>query len=183
MTGTGFSRSYAQAFLASAPPGYEVERFLETGRTVARAIGGDPRLKAFFASPAVPLPVKKKTLASLAAKAGVDGFGQRLLDLALERRRILALPEILGAVRDLFDRESGVVAAQVTVATPIGEEERRQIADALGRRLKKRVRIELGVDEKILAGFVAKVGSEVFDASVRHAVERFQQESKERAGA
>jgi F-type H+-transporting ATPase subunit delta len=86
-------------------------------------------------------------------------------------------------VRDLFDRESGVVAAQVTVATPIGEEERRQIADALGRRLKKRVRIELGVDEKILAGFVAKVGSEVFDASVRHAVERFQQESKERAGA
>jgi F0F1-type ATP synthase delta subunit len=39
------------------------------------------------------------------------------------------------------------------------------------------------VDATILGGFVAKVGSEVFDASVRHAVERFSELTKERAGA
>ena len=181
---SAFARSYAQAFLASAPAGYDVERFLEPARGLARAIAEDPRLKAFLASPAVPLAAKKKTLAELAEKSGVDAFGRRLLDLVLERGRILALPEILATVRSQFDRDSGVVAAKVTVAAPIGDEERRRIAEALGRRLGgRRVRIELGVDEKILGGFVAKVGSEVFDASVRQAVESFQRQSKERAGA
>jgi F-type H+-transporting ATPase subunit delta len=180
---SAYGRSYSQAFLAAAPPGYDVERFLEAGRTLAQAIAQDARLKAFFGSPAVPASAKKKALADLAVRAGVDDFGRRLLDLALERRRILGLSEILSAIRALHDRESGVVFAKVTVAAPVGEEELRKIGDALGRRLNRKVRVELGVDETILGGFVAKVGSEIFDASVRHAIERFQKQSKEGAGA
>ena len=178
-----YGRSYAQAFLGSAPAGYEIERFLSSARTLSRAISEDSRLKAFLSSPAVPKPAKHKALAELAEKAGVDGFGRRLLDLALERGRILVLPEILSAIRAQFDHDSGVVAARVTVAAPVGDEERARIVDALGRKLNRRVRLDLGVDPRILGGFVAKVGSEVFDASVRHAIERFQKETKEAAGA
>ena len=178
---TAFVRGYSQAFLGAAPPGYDVGRFLEAGRAVARWTAEDPRLRPFFASPAVPLPAKRKALDELARKAGMDDFGRRLLDLALERRRLLSLAEILSAIREQADRESGVVAARVTVAAPVDEAARARIADALGRRLGRRVRLEVGVDEKILGGFVAKVGSEVFDASVRHAVERFQRQVKETA--
>jgi F-type H+-transporting ATPase subunit delta len=180
---SAYGRRYSQAFLAAAPAGYDVEGFLEAGRTLAQAIAQDARLKAFFGSPAVPASAKKKALADLAVRAGVNDFGRRLLDLALERRRILGLSEILSAIRMQHDRDSGVVAAKVTVAAAVGEEERRKIGDALGRRLNRKVRVELGVDEKILGGFVAKVGSEIFDASVRHAIERFQKQSKEGAGA
>jgi len=45
------------------------------------------------------------------------------------------------------------------------------------------VRLKVDVDEKILGGFVAQIGSEVFDASVRYAVERFAKQTKEHAGA
>ena len=180
---SAYARSYAQAFLGASPAGYDVDRFLEAGGILSLAMARDSRLKAFFASPAVPAPAKKKALAELSAKAGVDDFGRRLMDLALERRRILGLSEILAAIRAEHDRASGVVSARVTIAAPVGEEDRRKIADALGRRLNRKVRIELGVDEKILGGFVAKVGSEVFDASVLHAIERFQRQTKEGAGA
>ena len=180
---SAYARSYAQAFLGAAPKGYDVERFLDSARAVPRAMSEEPRLRAFFASPAVPLAAKAKALSALAEKAGVDPFGARFLDLALERRRILHLPEILSAVRSRFDEVSGVVAARVWVAAPVGDEECRRIAEALGRRVGRKVRIDLGVDEKILGGFVAKVGSEIFDASVRHAVERFQRQIKEQAGA
>jgi F-type H+-transporting ATPase subunit delta len=179
---SAFARRYAQACLDSMPKGFDVERFLDAAHAVARAMSDEPRLRAFFASPAVPLAAKKKTLSALAEKAGVDSFGARFLDLALERGRALRLPEILAALRSRYDEESGVVAAKVTIAAPVGEEERLRIAEALGRRVGREVRIDLGVDEKILGGFVAKVGSEVFDASVRHAVERFQRQTKERAG-
>ena len=180
---TAFARSYAQAFLQTAPPGYDVERFLVGAGAVRDAIAGDTRLKAFFLSPSVPLAAKKGTLALLAKSGEVDDLGARLLDLALEHRRVLALSEILAAIRLQSDKTSGVVAARVTVARPVGEAERGRISEALGRRVGRRVRLEMDVDETILGGFVARVGSEVFDASVRHAVERFSELTKERAGA
>ena len=180
---TAFARSYAQAFLQTAAPGYDVERFLEGAGAVRDSLAGDARLRSFFLSPSVPLAAKKGTLALLCGKAGVDAFGARLLDLALEHRRILWLSEILTAIRDQFDATSGVVAARVTLARPVGAPEREKIAQALGRAIGRRVRLEVDVDEKILGGLVAKVGSEVFDASVRHAVERFAAMTKERAGA
>jgi F-type H+-transporting ATPase subunit delta len=180
---SAFARSYAQAFLQTAAPGYDVERFLEGAGAVRDAIASDARLRSFFQSPSVPLTAKKGTLEMLAGKAGVDAFGARLLDLALEHRRILLLSEILAAIREQFDKTSGVVAARVTLARPAGGAEREKIGEALGRAIGRRVRLEVDVDENILGGLVAKVGSEVFDASVRHAVERFAELTKERAGA
>jgi len=180
---TAFARSYAQALLQTAPPGYDVERFLEGAGAVRDAVAGDARLKAFFLSPSVPLAAKKGTLALLAGKGGVDDFGERFLDLALEHGRVLSLSEILATIRAQWDETSGVVAASVTVARPVDDAERGKIADALGRRVGRRVRLAVDVDATILGGFVAKVGSEVFDASVRHAVERFSELTKERAGA
>ena len=180
---SAFARSYAKAFLETAAPGYDVERFLEDAGAVRDALSRDARLRAFFLSPSVPLAAKKGTLKLLAGKAGVDAFGARLLDLALEHRRILWLSQILSAIREQFDKSSGVVAARVTLARPVGDAERGRIAEALGRAVGRRVRLEVDVDENILGGLVAKVGSEIFDASVRHAVERFAELTKERAGA
>jgi len=74
---TAFARSYAQAFLQTAAPGYDVERFLEGAGSVRDALSGDPRLRSFFLSPSVPLAAKKGTLALLCGKAGVDAFGAR----------------------------------------------------------------------------------------------------------
>lgn len=180
---SAFARSYAQAFLQTAPKGYDVERFLEGAAEIRQALAEDPRLKAFFSSPAVPLPARSGTLSRLAARAGLDGFGTRLLDVVLKHGRLLGLSEILSAIREQSDRASGVVAAQVTVASPVDEQERARLAEALGRSVKRRVRLKVDVDEKILGGFVAQIGSEVFDASVRHAVERFAKKTKENAGA
>jgi F-type H+-transporting ATPase subunit delta len=180
---TAFARSYARAFLQTAPKGYDVDHFLDGARAIDRAVAEDSRLKAFFTSPAVPPQAKKGALARLATQAGLDEFGARLLDVALENRRLPALSQILVAIREQADLASGVVAARVTVATPVGDAERERIAGALARSVGRRVRLEMDVDGKILGGFVARVGSEVFDASVRHAVERFAEQTKERAGA
>ena len=180
---SAFARSYAQAFLQTAPAGYDVERFLAGAAAIRDALGEDARLKAFFSSPAIPLQAKSGALARLAEKAGVDELGTRLLNLALQHGRALGLSEILSAIRDQSDRAGGVVAARVTVAGPVDEAARARIAEGLARSVKRRVRLKVDVDEKILGGFVAQIGSEIFDASVRHAVERFQKQTKERENA
>jgi len=172
-----FARPYAQAFLETVPSGFDVEEFLERAAVLARALAADRRLKNFLAAPSVPVDAKRGVLDDLVRRAGVDDFGQRFLRLVLDNRRILALEEILSAIRDARDRQVGVVEATVTVAAPLADGERAGIEQALARQLGRRVRMRVQVDSSILAGFVARVGSEVFDASVLRAIERFHVEA------
>ena len=153
-----FARPYAQAFLETVPAGYDVEGFLAAAGAIERALGEDSRLKTFLTAPSIPIDAKRRFLA-----------------LVLDRRRIAALDEILSAVRAARDRASGVVEARVTVAAPLDDAGKARIEQALARQLDRRVRMNVEVDPKILAGFVARIGSEIFDASAARAIERFQE--------
>lgn len=174
---TRFARPYAQAFLEALPAGFDVDHFLEKASALARAIAGDRRLRAFLAAPSIPMDAKKGVLDDLARRAEVDEFGQRFLRLVLEKRRMLTLGEILSAIREARDRALGIVEAAVTVAAPVNDGERDRIEQALARQLGRKVRMTVRVDSQILAGFVARVGSEVFDASAVRAIERFHEEA------
>ncbi len=180
---TALARSYARAFLETAASGYDVNRFLGGARAVEQALSADARLKAFFGAPTVPAEPKKGVLEELTRRVGLDDFGRRFFQVVLANRRILRIGEILLEIREESDRRRGTVAARVRVATPVGPAEEKKIAEALSRALGRTVRLQVEVDEGILAGFVARVGSEVFDASVLHAIERFREESREGAGA
>jgi F-type H+-transporting ATPase subunit delta len=172
-----FARPYAQAFIETVPPGFDVEAFLERASVLSVALGGDRRLKSFLAAPSIPLEAKRGVVDDLARRVEIDDFGRRFLRLVLDNRRILALDQILIAIRETRDRQLGVVEAFVTVAAPLSDGDRAGIEQALARQLQRLVRMRVQVDPGILAGFVARVGSEVFDASVLRAIERFHVEA------
>lgn len=178
-----FAAAYARAFLDLAPSDYPVEGFLDRAAVLERAISADARLKSFFRAPGIPQEAKGGMLEELSRRAGIDEFGLRLLRLALANRRIDQIGEILSAVAKESDRRRGVVAGRVVVAAPIGDVETQRLVSALSRKVGKTVRAQVEVDPRILAGFVARVGSEVFDASVVRAIERFREEIEKQAEA
>jgi F-type H+-transporting ATPase subunit delta len=175
---TRLGRSYAQAFLDSAPANYDVEGFLTQAQGLLHALA-HPQLRAFFLAPAVPQAAKQKALEEIAGRVGLDAYGLRFFRVVLENRRMGSVGEILAALREGYDRRRGVVEARVAVAAGIGEEQSERIARALSRRVGKTVRVHLETDPSILAGFVARVGSEVFDASTARAIDRFAENVKE----
>ncbi len=178
-----FALPYARAFLEAAPEGYDVEAFLTAAGGLAAAIDKDRTLRAFLSAPAVPEESKRKAVAELAARSGVDAFGARFLELLLKNRRILATDAILRSLRENFDAAQGVLEGSVTVAAPIGDAEKAAIEQALGTKLSGKVRVKVAVDPRILGGFVARVGSNVFDASAVAGIRRFQEQAKGRTGA
>jgi F-type H+-transporting ATPase subunit delta len=178
-----FALPYARAFLETAPKGYDVEAFLAAVGGLAGAIQNDRTLRAFLSSPGVPEESKSKAIAELAARSGVDAFGARFLELLLKHRRILETGAILKSLQENFDAARGVLEGGVTVAAPIGDAERAGIEQALGAKLNGKVRLKVSVDPRILGGFVARVGSSVFDASAAAGIRRFQEQAKGRTGA
>ena len=178
-----FAQPYARAFLEAAPQGYDVEAFLGAAGVLARAIEQDRPLRAFLSAPAVPEEARRKALTELAKRAGVDAFGTRFLELLLSHRRLLDLGAILQKLQGAYDAQRGVLEGRVTVASPIGDAEKATIEQALGSKLNGKVRLKVSVDPKILGGFVARVGSSVFDASALAGIRRFQEQAKGRTGA
>ena len=180
---SAFARSYAAAFLDAAPSGYDVGQFLDGAERIRDALTRDLRLKAFFMAPAVPKTAKQQALDELGRRTGLDPFAVRFVQMVLAHRRLLQLPEILATLRQEWDRRRGVVEARVRVASRVGPEEERQIADRLSAAVGKTVKLQTEVDPEILGGFVARIGSEIFDGSALRAIERFSEEAKETAGA
>jgi F-type H+-transporting ATPase subunit delta len=172
------ARPYAVAFLDVAPKGYDVRAFLASAAGLEKALR-DSRTRAFFGSPVIPQSKKAAALAELTRAAGIDEAGGRLLRLVLHRGRLLQFDEILRAVQAEADLRGGVVEASVTVPKAASDEERRAIEDAISTRLGRTVRAKFAVDASLLGGFVARVGSAVFDASAAHAIEAFRRQARE----
>jgi F-type H+-transporting ATPase subunit delta len=177
------AHSYARAFLETAPAGYDMARFLEKAGSLARAVAENSTLRAFLSAPAVPQAAKTGTLAQLARRVGLDEFGQRFFQVMLKNHRLLEADEVLRRLREENDARQGIVQGRVIIAAPIGDEEKTAIEEALAGRIGGKVRLRTEIDPAILAGFVARVGSNVFDASAATAIRRFREIGIGRTGA
>ena len=180
---SSFVHPYARAFLEAAPSGYDIGSFLAAAASLVQAVETSPDLRAFLANPAVPREAKRKAVAELSGKAGLDPFGQRFFDVILANHRILESGPILKGIEEAHDAQQGIVRGRVTVATPIGETERASIEEAVAARVGGKVKLAVDVDPAILAGFVARVASNVFDASAAAGIRRFREQAHLRTGA
>ncbi len=180
---SSFTRPYARAFLEAAPSGYDIGRFLQAGESIAQAFSANPALRAFLLAPNVPREAKSRAIAALAGKAGLDEYGTRFLQVLLRNHRLLEAAEVFRALRALNDERQNILRVRVTVPASLSDAERRAVEDAIAERTGKTVRSEIDLDPKLLGGFIARAGSQVFDGSVAAAIRRFEAQVKERTGA
>jgi F-type H+-transporting ATPase subunit delta len=178
---SSFTRPYARAFLEAAPAGYDIAGFLAAGETMAQAFATNPPLRAFLQAPNVPREAKSKALAALSARAGLDEYGARFLQVLLRNHRLLEAGEVLRALRDLNDARRNILRVRVTVPAPLTDAEKATVEAAIAARTGKTVQSQIDLDPTLLGGFIARAGSQVFDGSVAAAIRRFQTQVKERA--
>ena len=157
---SSFTHSYARAFLEAAPAGYDTEQFLAAAASLHDAIEKTPAVRAFLSAPAVPREAKRGAVGQLAARAGLDAYGQRFFEVVLENHRILETGAILKGLSDAHDALRGIVRGRVTVATPIGEADRAKIEDAVAARVGGKVRLTVDVDPSILGGIRGPCGKQ-----------------------
>jgi F-type H+-transporting ATPase subunit delta len=166
------ARPYAQALLGAAgsvdaAEGIrgELEQFQQMTRDV-------PDLAKMTVNPSVPIEVKERILGVLAQEAEFAPLTTRFLTALLTRHRLGHLDEILIGIRDLLNRERGVVIAEVKSAQPLSSAESEHLTEVLAARLGKDVELDLDVDPSLLAGFVVRIGSNYYDASVKGQLDR-----------
>ena len=134
-----------------------------------------PTLEKVLLNPAVPVARKRALVARLVERATLPAIVAKLLVLLAERDRLVLLPDLLAAYRDRLLDHRQVVRAEVSTATALGPERVKTIEQSLARLSGRSVRLTTRVDPAIVGGFVARVGSTVYDASVTTQLKRMKQ--------
>lgn len=108
-------------------------------------------------------------LASLVAEtAGVtESVQRRFLDTLASNNRLQVLPQIADLYGQLRDAHEAVLAAEVTSAFPLSDQQAEDIRKTLEGKYSRSVRVSVTVDPELIGGVTIRVGDEVLDASVR----------------
>jgi len=128
-------------------------------------------LREVLHTPAITGSRKKAVVGRLADLLKLSRISRNFLLVLIGHRRIALLAEILQAFEIILDERAGYIRAEIASASALGDAQRAQIGAELEKIAGKRIRTAWSVDESLIGGVVAKVGSTVYDGSVRGSLE------------
>lgn len=158
---------YAQALFDLAKDQNEVAAVEADLKSLKAALADSRDLRHLLASPAFSSEDKGKGLSAIANTANFSATTRKFLGLLAANARASVLPAVIAAFEKLAADARGEVQAQVTTAVPLSAAQEKGVAQALRQALGKDPLIETRVDPAILGGIKVRVGSRLFDASLR----------------
>ncbi len=161
---------YARALAdLAAKPGAAVDPrgVIADLETFERALVASPDLRNAMQSPAVPPARKHAVMARLTKRLSLADLVRRFLMVLIDHRRMPLLGEIREAFETVMDERLGVVRVDVVSARELTAAQRDELLREFSRATGKKARARFAVSGDLIGGLIAKVGSTVFDGSLR----------------
>ncbi len=152
--------------------GLDAGKILSQLQQVQALIQSSADLKNALASPAVPPARKRAVMAKLLEPMGVANQVRNFLYVIIDHRRVQEFESIIDAYEHLIDDRLGFIRADVTSAHELNDTQRAELKAQLTRLAGREAKPRFSTDPTLLGGVVAKVGSTVYDGSVRGQLER-----------
>jgi F-type H+-transporting ATPase subunit delta len=136
---------------------------------------GSPELREFFVNPAISAIQKVGFLDKLNARLGLRKELRNLLAVLIDNGRIGAVSEVAQAYRKLLQQQLGIRQAEIVTARELGTAERNALVAEIGKLAGSRIEASFKLDAAILGGTVVRIGSTVYDGSVRGRLDRLKE--------
>ena len=137
---------------------------------------GSSDLREALDNPSIPEDGKLRVLDAIAARSGMSPTVRNFIAVVSHHLRLGELGDIIDAYLSRADQSSGVTDAEITTARPVEGEERRLLEQSVLRLSGgSSVRASFRQDPDLLGGAVIRLGSTVYDGSVRGQLEQMRQ--------
>jgi len=133
---------------------------------------GSVDLRTFFVNPAIPAAQKIAILDKLNVKLGLQKELRNLLAVLIANGRIAHVAEVAAAWRRILQEQSGIRPAEFITARELSEDERDALVAEVAKLADAKIDPSFKLDKSILGGAVVRIGSTVYDGSVRGRLER-----------
>jgi F-type H+-transporting ATPase subunit delta len=136
-------------------------------RSFAALLDGSEELRNALTSPAVPPARKRAVVSRLVAALKLGPITRNFLFVLIDHRRIAMVGAIIDAFERIMDERLGFAQAEVTSARAMTEPQRAALNQQLERLTGKKIRMRFSIDDSLIGGAVARIGSTIYDGSVR----------------
>ncbi|HEY0428802.1 MAG TPA: ATP synthase F1 subunit delta [Pyrinomonadaceae bacterium] len=134
------------------------------------------QLREVFSNPAIAHKSKENLLENLIEKSKPSKTAANFLRVLLQNHRLTEISEINDRFTSVLEERSGGVKASVTSARPLSDAEKAELQANLEKLTGKRVSAKFETDENIIGGVIARIGSTVYDGSVKTKLEELKQQ-------
>ncbi|TAL11779.1 MAG: ATP synthase F1 subunit delta [Nitrospirae bacterium] len=166
MIQTAIARRYAKALFELQEPA-DVGPTAKTLRVLAEAFAGSREFRNLLLSPVFTREQKAAVVAQLAAKTACPPITGRFLAHVVRKNRIAQLREISDAFGRLADQVSNRKVVEVAAARPLTDEQQAAIRTKLEQVTRSQIDLSIHVDPAVLGGLEIRIGSTVYDGTVR----------------
>ena len=165
MSQSAVSVRYTDALIDAAEDQGVLDTVADDVQAVLDLLGESDELAAFIADPIMRSERKRTVLSSLLS-GKVHAVTLNFLLLVCDNNRARLLKDMLADFVSTLEAKRGIVTAQVTVADTLATEQEQQLINKLSAYSGKQVRLQTTVDASLKAGFIARLGDQVFDCTL-----------------
>jgi F-type H+-transporting ATPase subunit delta len=168
--------TYARAF-ADVVFSAHLDANREVGglRRIAELLAESADLRRVWENPAVPAEQKRNLLDAIVQREGIEHHVRNLVAVLIDHRRVQFLGRIIEQLKKELDARLGFAEAHITSARELGDAEKRVLESQIERVTGKKVHAQFGLDAALLGGAVVRVGSTIYDGSVKGQLEKIRE--------
>jgi F-type H+-transporting ATPase subunit delta len=170
------ANSYARAFAdvildVRLDPGQALTEL----RSVQAWLAQSGELRRVWENPAIPAEQKRGLLDAIAERDRISSPVRNLVAVLIDHQRVKFFEPIIRQVQKELDARLGFAEADVTSARELGDSEKRALESKVGTLTGKKVRARYQQDTSLLGGVVVRVGSTIYDGSVKGQLEKIRE--------
>jgi F-type H+-transporting ATPase subunit delta len=149
---------------------------LQQIKDLAMLYRANKELRQVWEAPSIPGAQKRKLLDAIVARTGSSREVRNFAAVLIDHRRIGFIEAIAGQLERELNRRLGLVEAEITSARELGGSEKQSLEAQVGKLTGKKVRARYTLDASVLGGAIIRVGSTIYDGSVKGSLERIREQ-------
>lgn len=170
------ARRYALALADVVANSSETETVKNELKTWEALINANTDLQTAFSNPAISQADKEKVLNNLIEKTKPTKTTANFLRVLIRNGRLTEIGAINTKFASVLEERSGIVSANITSARELSEAQKTEVLLNLELLTGKRMKLEFKTDESLIGGMVTRIGSTVYDGSVKTQLQELKQQ-------
>jgi F-type H+-transporting ATPase subunit delta len=148
-------------------------------RAAEQTVTQSRELQIALVTPAISASRKRAVMAKLLDEMGASLMIRNFIYVVIDHRRIKILADIREAFEQVLDERMGFARAHVTSAAELDASHSASLEAELSRLTGKKMRLRFTVDPELLGGAMARIGSTLYDGSLRGQLQELRRELTE----
>lgn len=170
--GSTYARAFADVVLST---NLDADRAIAELRSIAALLAESSELRRVWENPAIPVDQKRRVLDVIAQRDEISRQVRNLVAVLIDHRRVNFLGPILGQLEKELNARLGFAEAQIASARELDDAEKRTLEGQIEKVTGKKVRARYGQDASLLGGARVRVGSTIYDGSVKAQLEKIRE--------